>query len=223
MTWEDLQKEPTGDLIDYMKCKNEPAYKTLAEAAFAAFTYRFQKEITDKCRKLGKHWEFNMEICDQLADRTFENFWRKPYKFEKAKCEKLSIDECAKYYLFKTAQRCFCDYARDILKIENSPYDGSEEVIIDFPVLETIEISDAKINMLQEMQTEMERALASLSPKHKIIYLTYKAYEKGGFKLPRPLLQKLRDETKLRQNTIRVYKKEAFKKVEEYNKQNGQE
>jgi hypothetical protein len=62
-------------------------------------------------------------------------------------------------------------------------------------------------------QDKIEKTLRKLSDKHLIIYLTYLAYEKDGFKLPRKLLAQLRDDTGLSQSSIRVYKKEATEAV----------
>jgi len=66
--------------------------------------------------------------------------------------------------------------------------------------------------------------LDRLSPKHRIIYLTYKHYEhitNDGYKLPRKLLKELRTELDLTQNSVRVYKNEAFNDVETYLKTYG--
>ena len=65
----------------------------------------------------------------------------------------------------------------------------------------------------------IKAALERLTPKHKIIYLTYKEYEphfKAGFNFPRAFLKKLQDELELTQASIRVYKKQAYDKIDEY-------
>ncbi|MEQ1798320.1 MAG: hypothetical protein ABL872_10220, partial [Lacibacter sp.] len=67
-----------------------------------------------------------------------------------------------------------------------------------------------------ERHDVIEKALARLTPKHKIVYLTYKQYEQDGFKLPRKLLQSLREELGITQSSVQVYKKEAFDKIDEY-------
>lgn len=62
----------------------------------------------------------------------------------------------------------------------------------------------------------IKSALETLSEKHKIIYLTYSSYEYPDKKLPRPLLNKMREELGINQATIRSYKKDVFDKVKEY-------
>ena len=65
----------------------------------------------------------------------------------------------------------------------------------------------------------VKTALERLSPKHKIIYLTYKEYEeelKSGYNFPPAFRKRIQDHLDLSQASIRVYKKEAFDKVDEY-------
>ncbi len=221
MTWEDVKDESTIDLIDYIKYKEQADYKELAESAFVAFTFRFRKEVIDKCRKVGKKWGYDTEISDMIAERTFEKFWKNPFRFEKNNCGNLSIENCIRFYLFSIAKNCFFDYDNEVSGRGVSPYDGTESVIVEFPSLENLEIPEEKVNDLKKIHDLIENALARLSPKHKIIYLTYKAYEKEGYKLPRPLLKKLREELELTQNSIRVYKNEAFQTVDQYLKLYG--
>lgn len=221
MTWEDVKDEATVDLIDYIKYKEQADYKELAESAFAAFTFRFSKEIVDKCRKVGKKWGYDTEVSDMIAERTFERFWKYPFGFEKGNCGKLDIDNCVRFYLFRIARNCFFDYSKELAGENESPYDGTESVIVEFPSIENLDIPEEKVNDLKKMHDLIEGALARLSSKHKIIYLTYKAYEKEGYKLPRPLLKKLREELELTQNSIRVYKNEAFQTVDQYLKLYG--
>src|SRR5687768_7215808 len=110
MTWEDVKDETTIDLIEYIKYKEEPDYLELAEAAFAAFTFRFNREMVDKCRKIGKKWGYNNEVSDLIAERVFERFWKYPHSFNKNNCGKLNGDDCARFYLFRIARNCFFDY-----------------------------------------------------------------------------------------------------------------
>jgi hypothetical protein len=220
MNWEDLKNEPTEDLIELIKSKEQADYVELAQAAFAAFTFRFQDQVVDKCRKLGRSWGYDRETSDMLAERTFEKFYRYPFRFKKSECRDLPVNECVKCYLFVTAQHCFCDYKNEYTQ-DISPYDGSESVVVEFPALDHLQLEAGSIEEIREMQSVIESALATLTPNHKKIYLTYKMYEKAGFKLPRHLLEKLRKETELSQSTIRVYKKEAIKTVEEHLKKHG--
>lgn len=216
LTWEDVKHESTIDLIDYIKYKGQPDYQQLAEASFIAFTFRFRKEVIDKCRKISSKWGYDQDVADLIAERTFERYWLYPYNFNKNNCGELGIDTCVKLYLFRIAQNCFFDYHKEASGENQSPYDGSESVIVEFPAIENLEITEEKAKQLQAIHNILNNALSQLSPKHKTIYLTYKAYEKEGYKLPRHLLEQLRQELQLSQNSIRVYKKEAFQAVDQH-------
>lgn len=63
----------------------------------------------------------------------------------------------------------------------------------------------------------LNQKMSLLDEKHRIIYLTYKAYHIKGKKLPRTVLEKLRKRLNLTQTTIRVYKKEACEALNDYN------
>ena len=217
MDWKELQQETTADLIEYIRYKDQEGYKELAETAFIAFTFRFSPEIIDRCRKTGRQRSYDRETSDLIAERCFDRFWKYPFGFEKAKCGTLDIEKCVLLYLFRIARNCFYDYDKEISGDE-SPYDGTESVIVEFPGIEQLDIPEEDVKDLKRIHDIMEKALSTLSPKHKIIYLTYKAFEKKGFKLPRPLLKKLREELDLTQDSIRVYKSEAFKTVDEHKK-----
>lgn len=216
LTWEDVKNESTIDLIEYIKYKGQADYQELAEASFIAFTFRFRKEIIDKCRKVGSKRGHHNEISDIIAERVFERFWLYPFSFKKDGCGDLDIDNCVRFYLFRIATNCFCDYEKEITGGNKSPYDGSEAVIVEFPDIDNLTIPEEKAVQLKKIYDLLEVALSKLSRKHKIIYLTYKAYEKEGYKLPRHLLKKLREELQLSQSSIRVYKNEAFQTVDQH-------
>ena len=221
MTWQDLQSESTFDLIDFIKYKGEAEYSELAESAFLAFTFRFRKEVIDKCRKIGRNWGYDNEVADGIAEAAFERFWQYPYGFNAARCKNPEPDNCVRFYLFRIANHCFFDYVKHLTLEETSPYDGSEDVVVEFPAIDNLDISDSKKEDLKKMRDLIDAALKTLTPKHKVIYLTYKAYEKEGYKLPRPLLEKLREDLNLSQNSIRVYKKQAFQAIEKHLKNHG--
>jgi hypothetical protein len=74
---------------------------------------------------------------------------------------------------------------------------------------------------IRKKEDIIKLALERLTPNHKIIYLSYIPYEsklkKGEHYMPREFLKKLREKTGgLSQSTIKVYKNQAYKKIEEY-------
>jgi len=122
-------------------------------------------------------------------------------------------------YLYRIAQRLLADYKKTAEK--PSPYTGEEEVVVDYPDLENLDYPKEKLKDIRKAYEVLAGALSRLTEKHKVVYLTYHAYEKKGLKLPRPLLKELRDELDLTQNSIRVYKKEAKAEIATYIKLYG--
>jgi hypothetical protein len=66
---------------------------------------------------------------------------------------------------------------------------------------------------LKEKEARLDLIFSKLSTKHKVIYLTYMLHEHEGRYLPRHLSKELKDFLNLSQNSIRVYKKQAFETV----------
>jgi DNA-directed RNA polymerase specialized sigma24 family protein len=220
MTWEDLKDEPTESLIEYMKCKDDASYVELAQASYVALNFRFRGDVEDKARKIGKNWGLDRETCDQKVEEAFKRFYQYPFKFTKAKCTTSSIDNCVKLYLYRIVQNLFKDHHKSLLQVEESPYDGMEEVIIEFPELESLALNVS--DDLKIAHQKMADLISNLPFNERVIYLTYKAYEKKGFKLPRILLKKMREVTGLKQSSIRVYKKQVFEKMNQLQKQDGE-
>ncbi len=74
MNWEELKDEATSDLIDYVKSINDLGYKELAEAAFIALTFRFRKDLIDKCVVMSRKWDRPEDDAIELVNRVFQRF-----------------------------------------------------------------------------------------------------------------------------------------------------
>jgi DNA-directed RNA polymerase specialized sigma24 family protein len=213
----DLTKETTENLIEYIKWRDEPDYAEIAKEAFRVFTYRFQLDLQKKLIPICKNWGYDKQVADEIAHCTFERVWKYP-TYKKEKANQKDYDKGVIFYLYGIASHLLADYKKH-LNGEVTPFTGDEEIIREFPDLDKISISIERKAILLERYEYIKKALERLTPKHKTIYLTYKQYEsetKEGYKLPRALLKNLRDELDLTQNSIRVYKIEAFNAVDEY-------
>ncbi|TXJ24957.1 MAG: hypothetical protein E6Q24_15530 [Chitinophagaceae bacterium] len=217
MAWQDLQQEATGDLIEYMKWGNQPEYKDTADDAFIVFCFRYRDDVQKKCRIIARNWGYDTTVGDEIAEKTFARF-RKYITFNPGECGKKDIDTCVKFYLYAIAGRILADHKK--IDTEGpSPFTGQEQIIREFPDMEALKIQAERKAILKQQYDIIKNALDRLSPKHRIIYLTYKQYEAyldEGYNLPRELLKALREELELSQASIRVYKKAAFDKVDEY-------
>lgn len=219
MSWQDFEHETTDDLVEYIRWRKNPGDVEVAGNAFKAFCFRFQKDLTHKCRVIATNWGYDNHVGDIIAERTFSRYW-KYGKFDKSKSNVADTDTAVKLYLYKIAKRELSNYKKE-LTADLSPYTGDEEIVTEFPNIDMSKVSVEKRAELKRIQEIIENALARLTPKHKIIYLTYKAYQHEGHTLPRGLLKKLRDELELAQTSIQVYKKEAYDTVDEYLKLYG--
>ncbi len=213
MAWQDLKSESTEDLVTYISWFTDKDMREQAQDAFIAFCFRFQADLAKKCRVISKNRGYDQHIADDIAQRTFERFLKYPkYVFDKKKAK--DYDSGIKFYLYRMAQNMFYDFYKE--QHNPNPFTGEEELIYDMPSLEAINARPEKLKEIREKYELVQKALERLSPKHKIIYLTYQQYAQQGFKLPRSLTEKLRAELQLTQATIQFYKKEAFDKIKEY-------
>lgn len=221
---QDLNNEPTESLLEYIQWQDEPDYAETAKEAFRVFTFRFQLNLQKKLIPICRNWGYDEQIASEIAYGTFERIWKYPkFDISKAK-QKDNYDKAVSFYLYAIAGRLLADYKKSE-KEEGSPFTGEEEIIREFPDIENMEIGKERKAIIQQRFEYIQNALSRLTPKHKIIYLTYKQYESeiknGEYKLPRKLLKDLRAELDLTQNSIRVYKKEAFDEVDKYLKTYG--
>jgi DNA-directed RNA polymerase specialized sigma24 family protein len=218
-----LSLESSEDLLEYIKWQKEPEFEVIAKEAFKTFTFRFQMELLKKLIPVCKNWGYDKQMATEIAYQTFDRVWKYP-TFNILKENQKTPDRAILLYLLTIAKHLLADYYRMQNKAPY-PFDGSEEIVRDFPHLSSLPIAVEKKAELEHIAELIQQALNRLTPKHRIIYLTYKQYEEqviDGYKLPRNLLKKLREELNLTQSSIRVYKKEAFDMVEEYLKIYGQ-
>jgi DNA-directed RNA polymerase specialized sigma24 family protein len=217
MATQDLNGETTENLMEYIRCRDDPDYGEMAREAFRVFTFRFQLDLQKKLIPICKGWGYDKQVASEIAYSTFERVWKYP-TFDKRKAKQKDYDKAISFYLYGIAGNLLADYKRN-QRGEGSPFTGDEEIIREFPDIENMEIGKERKAILVERQEYIKKLLDRLSPKHRIIYLTYKHYEhvtKEGFKLPRKLLKNLRTELDLTQTTVRIYKNEAFNEVDTY-------
>ena len=222
MLGQDLNNETTENLLEYIRWKDETDYAEIAKEAFRVFTYRFQLDLQKKVIPICNNWGYDKQIANDIAYSTFAKFWKYP-KFDISKAKQKDYNKAVLNYLYRIAGRLLADYKKSQNE-EVNPFNGDEQIVRDIPDIDSLEIGKERKAVLQKYYEHLNRALEHLTPKHKIIYLTYKQYEsetKDGFKLPRELLKELRTELDLTQNSIRVYKNEAFNAVDTYLKSHG--
>ncbi|MFZ6663278.1 hypothetical protein [Peijinzhouia sedimentorum] len=213
-TSQDLNNEPTENLLEYIQWKDEPDYAEVAKEALKVFIFRYQLDLLKKLVPICINWGYDKQVANELAYETFDRIWKYP-KFDLSKSKQKDYSKAITFYLFGIAKRLLADFKRNETE-EPNPFTGDEDIIRDFPDIEMLELGKERKAQLKRLYELLNEALSKLSPKHKIIYLTYKQHESitsEGYNLPRHLTKKLQDELDLTQNSIRVYKKQAIEAV----------
>ncbi|MFC6101230.1 RNA polymerase sigma factor [Olivibacter domesticus] len=215
MAWQKLDSETTEDLVTYIGWIGDPGMREQGQDAFQAFCFRFQADIVKKCRIISRNRGYDKHVADDIAQRTFERFFKYP-RFDFSKSKAKDYDTGIKLYLYRIAENLFNDFYSEQHNPNSNPYEGDEDLVYEFPSIENMSVKPEQLRVIKEKYELVQKALERLSPKHKIIYLTYQQHAQQGFKLPRKLTEKLRTELQLTQATIQFYKKEAFDKIKEY-------
>lgn len=214
MQWEKFKDESTEDLIQNIKWKDDPDCQTEAQAAFHAFCFRFGDDVAKKTEIICKRWKYDKHVAAEVANQVFSRFWKYP-NYDHKKSKQKDVETGVKLYLYRFIEREITNYYYKEQGILASPYDGSEEIIYDYPEVDLSDYSMEKRKHLEGKFEVVKKTLERLGEKHKIIYLTYQAHENPNHKLPRHLLQSLRDELDLAQATVRFYKNEAQNTIKE--------
>jgi len=220
MTVQELEKEQTEDLLEYMKWGDQPEHKDLADNAFIAFCLRYRDRVQRICSIIANKRGFDDRVGDEIAEYVFARVL-KYKKYDSKICKFRDRDRCIELYLYGIAQNGLSNYEAS----GKNPFKDAK-IETEFPDVEKF-IDLAEEELPEEKKTELRKkdeiiklALERLSPAHKTIYLTYIPYEnklnKGEHYMPRELLKQLQEKLGLSQITIRVYKNQAYKKIQEY-------
>ncbi|WP_309613985.1 RNA polymerase subunit sigma [Flavobacterium sp.] len=204
---------PSDELIEYISFKDE--FPAEAEKAFVIFCDRFHRDILQKAEIYCNKYNHNEVVALDVANCTFARVW-KYHSFNKEKAKSKNIDTAIKLWLYPIVYNELMKYG-----VKNSCAEPDEDDLtivenIDELVTLTIDGDSEKKKDLKVKLEIIERAMLGLSEKHKIIYLTYKAYENNGKNIPRPVGKKLREKLNLTQSSIQVYKKEATDHIKNY-------
>lgn len=207
--------EQTGDvLISIMADKSHSEMEI--DAAFqmfcAKYELRLNRLVEVQCAKLG----YSAEIAFKAVECTFARVRRYP-TFNKMKTKIKNIDNAIIVWLNRIAYT-------QVLKFKNGKECAEVNADEDLAVVNDATGFYEVVSQSQYMSDEekekkilwLNAKLAGMEEKHRIVLLTYLAYESQGKKLPRALTLKLRTQLNLGQSTIRVYKKEALEALNIY-------
>lgn len=210
MNRKDSQKVDGVKLIRIIANRNID--EEAARKAFYLFVSYFEIKIKKRVGILALKYGYNENVAFEAIRCAFNKVWLYP-TFDMGKSSCTNEENAIIIWLVKIAFSQMCQFTRtgecariseeeDLSVIENT-----EDFVDSFQV--------AGLDPLEKMQLIeiMEKKLSLLDEKHRIIYLTYKAYQRSGKKLPRKLLEMLRKRLGLSQSAIRVYKKQACEAI----------
>jgi len=204
--WTELKNEKTLRLTEIFQ--DSSCTQSLRENAFHALCFRFKEGVLSKLEISCKRFGNNVTVAEEVATATFTAYAKKG-NFKPEEVIQENIDDAFRNYLLAIAKNELTNYYRAQQRKRNYPYDGSEQIVAELPALEGIN--------LNLEQTILIKAIQSLTPAQRTIYLTYKKYEKLGYNLPKKLREELRAHLGgIEQTTIRGYKKEALDKIRSY-------
>lgn len=203
-----------SELIELISWKDE--YPREAEQAFVEFCSRYEKDLIQKAEIYCSKFGYSEVDALLVADCTFARVWKYP-TFDIKKSRAKSIDNAIILWMTRIM------YTQIILlgKKKTCAEPSKEEdlsIISDVDELIQFHVGD-NVEKKKELKTKLDvihKALFGLSEKHRIIYLTYKAYEGLGKNIPRSVSKKLQEQLDLTQNSIRVYKMDANQHISKY-------
>ena len=185
-----------------------------AQDALAIFAGYFETKIMLHVEVIAKKYGFGENVAFEAIQCAFAKVWYYP-SFDMKKSHYDDPEKAIVMWLIKIAVSQMFQFTKK----------GECKQITDEEDLSVIESSEEFVSLKlpsrsPEEKIELVRALnkklSALDEKHRIIYLTYKAYQIQGKKLPRSVLYKLRKRLCITQPTIRVYKREACEALNDY-------
>lgn len=213
MDWQSLQEWSLPELLEAVKLRNDEEEISWSKAAFINIVFRFRADILQKCTVYCGKNGLTETDAEELANRVFERLYKYPAGFSMPVARSKDPAIAFRLYLYGIAR----NELFDMIQPDESPYDGSEDVVTSLIDSDRTYEPD-KLAILQAAEKRLDAAFAKLTPKHKIIYLTYQYHEKEGKYLPARLRKKLVEVVGgLSMSTIRVYKKQAIEAMQKLN------
>lgn len=215
---DEIKKCSNVELMEYIALQND--FPTEAKEAFEVFCYRFEKELKEKSEIICAKWKYNEVVALDIVTCTFSRVW-KYASFDPKKVKGKDMDKAILSWLFRIAQSQLANHHN-----KSTCYELAEDE--DLSIITSVDELAERIGTTVEKKKELrkvldfiEKALAPLSDKHLVIYLTYRAYERNGKRIvPHAVTAKLRENLGLVQHSVKVYKNAAYDLVDNYIKQN---
>jgi DNA-directed RNA polymerase specialized sigma24 family protein len=217
----EFEKLPSVELLDYISFKDE--FPTEAQSAFVQFCYRFEKDLKRKSEIYCNKYGYNEVVALEIANCTFSRVWKYP-TFKKEKSKATDLNKGILLWMYRILYTQIIKYGEKNTCAEPTEEEDLSLVINSDELLERFDTPDAEAKRIVGAKLKtIESALTQLSEKHRVIYFTYRAYQKEGRKVPRPITKLLREKLSLTQKSVNTYYGDAHRHVTNYlNIMNGQ-
>ncbi len=217
----EFAETPSIELLEYISFKDE--FPAEAQKAFVEFCYRFEKDLKRKSEIYCNKYGYSEVVALEIANCTFSRVWKYP-TFKKEKSKSKILDKGILIWMCRILYTQLIKYGELNTCAEPTKEEDLSLVNDADGLLERFDAPDveAKREVRAKLQT-IEKALTQLSEKHRIIYFTYRAYQKEGKKIPRTITKLLREKLGLTQKSVNTYYGDAHRHVTNYlNIMNGQ-
>lgn len=210
----DFEKMPSVELLEYISFKD--GFPAEAQNAFIQFCFRFEKELKRKSEVYCNKYGYSEVVALEIANCTFARVW-KYASFKKEKAKSKDMDKAILLWMYPILYTQIIKYGKENTCAEPteeedlSLINDAEELVEKMNVIDV----EAKREVVAKLKT-IERALTQLTEKHRIIYFTYRAYQKQGKKVPRTITALLREKLSLTQKSVNTYYGDADRHVNNY-------
>lgn len=179
-----------------------------AERAFRLFVGYFESKLHANVEIQANKLGYNETVAFEAIQCAFNKVWMYPtFDIKKSHCK--NAENAIVIWLIQIAISQMHQYSRHGVCAQIKQEEDLSIIEGSCDFVDSYNLLDLSVERKIELVKAMDEKISILGPKHKIIYLTYKAYQKCGKRLPRTVLAKLRKRLGLTQVTVRVYKKEA--------------
>ncbi len=186
-----------------------------AKDAFSLFVSYFESKIKTAVEISAIKYGYDENVAFEAIICAFNKVWLyQSFDMRKSRCK--NEENAIIIWLINIAVSQMHQYTK---KGECAQIREEEDLSViedSHTFVDTYKIVDLDPEKKMELVLALDQKMSILDEKHRIIYLTYKAYQTRGKKLPRNLLEKLRKRLGVTQITIRVYKREACEALHDY-------
>jgi hypothetical protein len=193
---------------------NKDKDRDAAKKALHLFTSYFEDKIKLLVEIHASKLGYDENVAFEAIQCTFAKVWLYP-TFNKSKSHCKNVERGIIIWLVAIASSQMYQFTKDG-ECAQLKQDEDLSVIEDSVSFVDFYVSGHDPELKMEYVMALNNKISKLDEKHRIVYLTYKAYQTRGKKLPRKLLEILRKRLNITQTTIRVYKREACITLNDY-------